>query len=361
MVHIIRMEKNTARAMIAAVLMLALMCALCRSDADAASAPSVSAKSAIVTSNGCALYEKSANIRLPMASTTKLMAAILAIENCPLDEQIEIKSEYCNVEGSSMYLRPGERRTVRELVMGLLLVSGNDAAQALACHISGDCARFAALMNAKAQKLGMTNTHFTNPHGLSDNAHYSTARDLACLMEYCMANQTFAEIDRMPSATVEGKLLVNHNRLLHSCPGCIGGKTGFTEAAGRCLVSCCERDGVRAVCVTLAAPNDWDDHMALYNWAFSHCVRRSITSEISFAVPVVSGERRWVRLVPETDVSVLLPPEKEITLTAELPWFEFAPVAAGQRDGKVTAFVDGMRIAEYYLVYGEDVAVHTQK
>lgn len=347
--------------MVAAVLMFAVMCALCRSDAEAQSAPAVSAKSAVVVTNGCVLYEKKPDLRLPMASTTKLMTAIIAIESCPLEEQIEIKGEQCNVEGSSMYLKPGERRTVRELVTGLLLVSGNDAAQVLACHISGDCARFAARMNEKARELGMTNTHFTNPHGLSDSGHYSTARDLARLMEYCMKDQTFAEIDRMSSATVDGKLLVNHNRLLRSCPGCIGGKTGFTEAAGRCLVSCCERDGARVVCVTLAAPDDWNDHAALYNWAYSYCARRSITDGLSFAVPVVSGERRWAYLVPEAEMTVLLPPEKEIMLTAELPWFEFAPVAAGQIDGSVTAFVDGEQIAEYYLVYSEDIAAQAPK
>lgn len=345
--------------MLAALLMLALMCALCRNDAEAQSAPSVSAKSAIVTANGWALYEKNADMRLPMASTTKLMTAILAIESCPMDEQIEIKREQCSVEGSSMGLKPGERRTVRELVTGLLLVSGNDAAQVLACHISGDCARFAALMNDKAQELGMTNTHFTNPHGLPESAHFSTARDLARLMEYCMDNAAFAALDRMPSAAVDGRLLVNHNRLLRSCPGCIGGKTGFTEAAGRCLVSCCERDGARTVCVTLSAPDDWNDHAALYNWAYACCVKHSITDELHFAVPVVSGERRWAYLVPETQVRLLLPPEKEIVLTAELPWFEFAPVSAGQRDGRVTAFVDGRQIAEYYLAYSEDVAART--
>lgn len=347
--------------MTAAMLILAVLCALCKSYAEAQSAPSVSAKSAIVTSNGCTLYEKNADVRLPMASTTKLMTAILALESCPLDEQIEIKSEQCGVEGSSMYLKPGERRTVRELVTGLLLVSGNDAAQVLACHISGDCARFAMLMNDKAQALGMTNTHFTNPHGLSESAHYSTARDLARLMEYCMNNAAFAEIDRMSSASVDGKLLVNHNRLLRICQGCIGGKTGYTEAAGRCLVSCCERDGARVVCVTLSAPDDWNDHTALYNWAYGCCAKRSITSNLRFAVPVVSGERRWAYLVPEKELLVLLPPEKEIVLTAELPWFEFAPVSAGQRDGRVTACVDGTQIAEYYLVYSDDVAAKTKE
>ena len=345
--------------MAAAVLMLAVLCALCKSDAEALSAPAVSAKSAIVTSGGCVLYEKNPNLRLPMASTTKIMTAIIAIESCPMDEQIEITREQCNVEGSSMYLKPGERRTVRELVTGLLLVSGNDAAQALACHISGDCARFAARMNEKARELGMTDTHFTNPHGLSDSGHYSTARDLARLMEYCMDNALFAELDGMPSASVGGTLLVNHNRLLRSYPGCVGGKTGFTEAAGRCLVSCCERDGARVVCVTLSAPDDWNDHAALCDWAYSYCAQRSITDGLSFAVPVVSGERRWAYLVPEKELSLLLPPEKEIRLTAELPWFEFAPVSAGQRDGRVTAFVDGERIAEYYLVYGEDIAAQT--
>lgn len=356
MVHIIKQNKRLIRIIAASLAVCAVLSAPAFAEGTSG-APKVSAQSAIVTSGGAVLYAKNPDLRLPMASTTKLMTAIIALENCALDDTVEIKSEYCNIEGSSMYLTPGETRTVRELLLGLLLVSGNDAASALAGFIAGDDAHFAALMNAKATELGMADTHYVNPHGLTDPAHYTTARDLARLMDYCMQNPLFAELDAMPQCTVDGKVLLNHNRLLQSCPGCIGGKTGYTEAAGRCLVSCCERGGARLVCVTLSAPDDWDDHCALYDWAYSTCDRHDLTDKLSFSVPVISGESRWAYLVPEKALIVLLPRGAEITLRAELPWFEFAPVNEGERGGKVTLGVDGRAIGEYYLVYKNTVSV----
>lgn len=355
MVHIIRVGKSLFRAFFAVAVFVALLCAGCPQRALAADAPFVSAQGAILTSNGVSLYAKNPDLRLPMASTTKLMTALIALEHCALDEQVEIKSEYCNVEGSLMYLSVGDTNTVEELVAGLLLVSGNDAALALAGHIAGDSAHFAALMNEKAQSLGMNDTHFVNPHGLTAQGHYTTARDLARLMEHCMQNAAFARLNAMKSFTVDDKLLLNHNRLLTLCNGCVGGKTGYTEAAGRCLVSCCERNGMRVVCVTLNDANDWQDHCTLYDWAYSCCVSRCVTDDISFAVPVVSGSVRWAYLVPEDSLYLLLPPEKELILRAELPWFEFAPVKSGARRGKVTVSVDGCDIAEYYLVYKDTV------
>lgn len=349
MVHIIRKIKRLFALFIA----LIPLCAALSAPAYAAAAPSVSAKSAIVMSNGYPVYEKDADTPLPIASTTKLMTAILVIENCALDERVDIKAEYCGIEGSSMYLAAGECYTVRELLLGLLLVSGNDAAVALACHAAGDCAAFAARMNDMAVRLGMDSTHFTNPHGLYDKAHYSTARDMARLMEYCMDNPAFAELDSAPSCDVGGKTLINHNRLLQACPGCIGGKTGFTEAAGRCLVSCCERDGARLVCVTLGAQDDWNDHMRLYSWAYSECSARSVTDGVQFAVPLIAGDRRWAYLVPEGDVSLFIPREAKVTLRAELPWFEFAPISAGVRRGRVYVSVDEWPVLDYYLVYKE--------
>lgn len=357
MVLIIKIIKRLT----AAALVPVLAAALCAGHAYALDQPAVSAKSAVVLCSGYTLFEKNADVKMPMASTTKLMTAIIAIESCPLDERVEIKPEYCNIEGSSMYLMPGESYSVKELVEGLLLVSGNDAATALACHVAGSTERFAALMNEKAARLGMSNTHFVNPHGLSENGHYSTARDMARLMEYCMEDPAFAEIDAMKNCTAGGRLLVNHNRLLDLCPGCVGGKTGFTEAAGRCLVSCCEREGTRLVCVTLSAPDDWNDHMGLYGWAYSRCTARSVTDGLKFSVPVISGESRWAYLAPEEDKSLFLPADMEIKLTAELPWFVFAPVEAGKKAGKVTVSVDGKCLAEYYLVYTDTVPLKRGK
>lgn len=359
MVHIITLIKKVFRAIASSFVVFTFLSASLNAHAEYA-VPTVSAKSAIITSSGAVLYEKNADLRLPMASTTKLMTAIIALEKCSLDDVVDIKSEYCNIEGSSMYLTPGEKCTVRELMAGLLLVSGNDAAAALAGHIAGDNVRFAALMNEKARALGMNDTHYVNPHGLNDESHYTTARDLARLMDYCMQNPSFAELDAAKQYAIGDKLLLNHNRLLDLCPGCIGGKTGYTESAGRCLVSCCERNGTRTVCVTLNAPNDWNDHYALYDWAYSACVNRCVTDSMSFSVPVISGDTRWAYLVPERELSVLLPRDAKIMLRAELPWFEFAPVHAGERGGKVTVSVDGETIAEYYLVYKNEVSVRSR-
>lgn len=357
MVLIIKIKRK----LIAAVLAALLFAALCpEAGAVESDRPDVSAKSAVVVCDGCTLYNKNADMRLPMASTTKLMTAIIALENCESEERVEIKGEQCNVEGSSMYLTPGETYTVRELVTGLMLVSGNDAALALAEHVAGSVQQFAALMNEKAVELGMNNTHFVNPHGLSDDTHYSSARDLARLMLYCMNNPVFAEITALKSCNIKGVTLVNHNRLLVSLPDCVGGKTGYTEAAGRCLVSCCERNGTRFVCVTLSAPNDWNDHAALYNWAYSRCAMRNVSNDLKFSVPVITGERRWAYLIPETEVELFLPTSVAIKLDAELPWFVFAPVEQGKKGGKVIVSVDGERVAEYHLIYLDAVAMKTK-
>ena len=317
--------------------------------------PTISAESACVLCGGRVLYEKAADRRLPMASTTKLMTAIVALERCGMHERVEITAEDCAVEGSSMYLRPGETLSVGQLLKGLLLVSGNDAAKALARHTAGSEEAFVALMNRKAAQLGLCGTHFVNPHGLSDPQHYSTARDLARLMEYCLQNQSFAEIIALRSASVKGETLVTHNKLLSSYPGCTGGKTGFTEAAGRCLVSSCRRDGMALVCVTLAAPDDWNDHTKLYDLAFSEFEMRDVTTGIRFPVPLVSEGGDQTYAVPETAYSVPVEKTADVTLRASLPWFAIAPVRPGEKAGKVSVSVDGERIGEYDLTYSESV------
>lgn len=317
--------------------------------------PSVSARCAVLSCGGRLIYAKNAHERMPMASTTKLMTALVVLENCALDETVEVKAESCGLEGSSMYLRPGRDKTVEELLTGLLLVSGNDAASALACHVSGSEAGFAKLMNQKAAEIGMRNTSFVNPHGLPDPAHYSTAADLALLMERCMENADFARINAMQSRCVDGSVLVNHNRLLSSCPGCTGGKTGYTMSAGRCLVSACERGGGRLICVTLSAPDDWNDHMKLYDWGYSVCEKRSVSAAARFTVPVIAGEKAEALVLPDRDHFVFAPKTAEISCRAELPWFVFAPVKAGERAGKVRVYVDGEAAGEYYLIYSESV------
>lgn len=308
----------------------------------------------MVHESGRVVYSKNADQKSLIASTTKIMTAILAIENCRMQDEVLIEDEYCRCEGSSMYLKAGDEYTVEELLKGLLLVSGNDAALALACHTSGSVSEFVKLMNHKASELGMKNTHFENPHGLDGSKHYSTAADMAALMLYCMQNPVFREITSIRSTVIGEQTLINHNRLLRLCKGCIGGKTGYTEAAGRCLVSCCERDDCMYVCVSLNAPDDWNDHIKLYNWAYSRYRERDAAENISFEVPVISGKEKNVR-VEAQKCTVLLPKDAVISVRAELPFFEFAPIEAGESAGWAQVYYNGEKIAETELYYRDSV------
>ena len=237
------------------------------------SAPYISAKGAIVTCGDEVLYEKNADEKLPMASTTKIMTCIIALEMCDPDEVVTVTYPSSIVEGTSLYLKEGDTITVRDLIYAAMLRSANDAASALARHISWNEAEFSYLMNEKAAKLGLTSTHFDNPHGLPSDAHYTSARDLARLAEYAMNNEEFRKIASTGKYTVtvsgRARIVINHNKLLSAYPGADGVKTGYTKNAGRCLVSSAERDGVRLICVTLSDPDDWSDHKALLDYGFS--------------------------------------------------------------------------------------------
>ena len=217
--------------------------------------------------SGEVLYEKDAARRMRIASTTKIMTALVVLEHARLTDTITVTGDHM-VEGSSMYLKPGEVVTVEELLYGLMLCSGNDAALALA-DCCGGLETFVAAMNDKAAALGMTDTSFANPNGLDDENHYSTARDMAVLAAYAAQDPTFRRICSTRTATVGGRTMTNHNKLLSQVEGCIGMKTGYTRAAGRTLVSCAEREGRRLVAVTLCDGNDWADHKALYEMGFA--------------------------------------------------------------------------------------------
>lgn len=343
---------------IAALAAAALLLSASPAGAAGADYPGTSADCAVVMhSGGRCVYEKNADRRALIASTTKLMTALVTLENAELEESVEIKREYCEPEGSSMYLRPGETRTVRELLLGLLLVSGNDAALALAGHVSGGEEEFVALMNRRARELRMTGTSFANPHGLDAKGHYSTARDMATLMLACMEDARFRELCGTKSCRLGEDTLQNHNRLLWSCPGCTAGKTGYTMAAGRCLVSCCEREGTLFVCVTLSDPDDWNDHQRLYDWAFSRYSVRELCRGLSFDVPVVSGSAATVSVVPAEELRELLPKSAEISVVAEMPKFIFAPVKMGETAGQIWFIMKGEKIAGCRLVYAGDVAL----
>ena len=228
----------------------------------------VSAAAAVLmdADSGRLLYDKNGEKRMLIASTTKLMTALVALEQGGLQQEITVTGGHM-AEGSSMYLRPGEKLTLEELLYGLLLSSGNDAALAVT-ECMGGAVPFVARMNEKAAELGMENTHFANPNGLDDEAHYSTAEDMAKLAAAAMDDPVLRRVASTRTARIGGRTLTNHNKLLSRVEGCVGLKTGYTKAAGRTLVSCAERDGVRLVAVTLQDGDDWNDHASLYEQGF---------------------------------------------------------------------------------------------
>lgn len=233
-----------------------------------AEALEVSATAAVLmdADMGQVLYEKNGDRQMLIASTTKIMTALVVLEHAAPDDVITVTPNHM-AEGSSMYLKAGETVRVEELLYGLLLCSGNDAALALT-ECAGGLTPFVALMNEKAAALGMAHTSFANPNGLDADGHYSTARDMAVLAAAAVENPTFRRICSSRSVTIGQRTMENHNRLLRQVEGCVGLKTGYTRAAGRTLVSCTERDGCRLVAVTLQDGNDWADHAALYDYGF---------------------------------------------------------------------------------------------
>ena len=324
-----------------------LLCCALFSGSPALAISADTAQSAILlhADTGQVLYEKDADTPALIASTTKVMTALVVLEHCGLEESVEIRPEYTGIEGSSMYLAAGQSYTVKQLLYGLLLVSGNDAAVALACYTAGSTERFAEMMNEKAARLGLENTHFENPHGLDGQAHYSTARDLAVIMRAAMDNADFADICGTKAVTVGRLTFVNHNKLLWRYQGCIGGKTGYTMAAGRSLVTCAERDGMRLICVTLSDPDDWNTHTRLYDWAFENYCYESIQPvQSEWQVPLISGMTDTVKVGCVGPVQILKHRESKYSLHFELPGFVYAPIAQGEALGRMSVLVDGAAV-----------------
>lgn len=217
-----------------------------------------SAEIAMELRTGTVLRESNADIKLPMASTTKIMTAIIVVEDCKLDEVFTVPDAAVGVEGSSIYLKKGEEINVIDLLYGLMLRSGNDAATALAIHHSGSVEKFVEVMNGRAEKIGAKNTHFKNPSGLPDDEHYTTARDLCEIARYAMQNETFKEIVSTKSYKGIYRSYANKNKMLYNYEGANGVKTGYTVKAGRCLVTSAERDGMDVVCVVLNCPDMYE-------------------------------------------------------------------------------------------------------
>lgn len=325
----------------------------------------VSAESAVLTEaeSGEIIYEKNAHKRRGMASTTKIMTAICALENIDAGTVVTVPREAAGIEGSSVYLREGEKITVENLLYALMLQSANDAAAAIAIAVSGSIEAFAELMNAKAAELGMRDTHFENPHGLDGEAHYTTAYELAKIAAYALQNETFARIVSTVKHTIPAtesspaRTLVNHNRLLREHGDVIGVKTGFTKKCGRTLVSAAKRDGVTLICVTLCDGDDWRDHRAMLDYGFELYESKTLLREreLTFSLPVVGGERAEVKCENREALSVTLRKNcGEISTKTELPRFIYAGAKKGDAIGCVRFFADGREIGSCKLYLAED-------
>ena len=304
---------------------------------------------------GDVLWESDADTPRNIASVTKLVTALVVTRYCDPEETVTVADAAAGVEGSSIDLEAGERYTVRTLLYGLLLESGNDAAEALAIHVSGSDEAFSLEMNAVAAELGSSGSSFRNPHGLTQEGHYSTARDLARIMAAVLEDPLLSEILAARSYSGEGKTFLNHNRLLDLYEYTTGGKTGYTEAAGRTLVTSAEKDGIRLICVTLDDSDDWEDHAALYEAGFSrYRIVEVIPAGAVWEVPVISGTRDTARVAAQT-LSVALLDDQSVSAQACLPGFVYAGVEAGEDAGYLSIAVDGRERTQIPLRFAETV------
>ncbi len=337
-------------------MMMCCMLLTMMSQSVTAQAVGDSAKAAVVidAASGAVIYSSNAQQKLPMASTTKIMSALIALESGDLDKPFTVDSEAIKVEGSSMGLVEGDTVTMRALVCGMLLPSGNDAANAAAVRISGSVDAFVEKMNERAAQLGLENTHFVTPSGLDDDTdeHYSTALDMAKLTAAALENKDFADICSKKYIKLSfgdppyERWLTNTNKLLDRCEGVIGVKTGFTDKAKRCLVSACERDGSVLICVTLNDPDDWNDHEKLYDYAFAQmqsCLMPE--SGRTFDISVQGGGESTVSAAADR-AQVKLPADSLSHVTAKIciKPFVYAPIKRGEEVGFVDYYYDGKPI-----------------
>lgn len=327
----------------------------------------VSAQSAVLidADSGRVYYEKNAAKVLPMASTTKIMTALVVLESgMNLDEYFVVDPSAIMVEGSSMGLQKGDKVTLRTLCYGMLLASGNDAANAAAVKVGKSIEGFCTMMNERAKQMGLENTSFATPSGLDDENHHTTAKELATVAYHALKNEDFRNICKCVSASVEygnppyKRTLYNHNKLLRSYEGTIGVKTGFTKKSGRCLVSAAERNGVELICVTLNAPSDWNDHRKLYDDAFG-CLAQLELEEQSpdYTLKVTGGEVTSVKLTLScTPTATLTEGElSQVQKTVTIAPFEYAPIECGEVLGEVVYTLGDTELCRADLVAADSV------
>jgi len=320
----------------------------------------ISAQAAVVieAASRKIIWSKNTDKILPMASTTKIMTALLTLRQQNLDEYFIVDTTAITVEGSSMGLRIGDQASLRTLAVGMLTVSGNDAANAAAVRISGSVKEFVELMNKTAAEIGMKNTSFVTPSGLDAKEHYSTAYDMALLEAEALKNPDFKAIcsSKSNEATYGNppyrRLLMNNNRMLRSYDGAVGVKTGFTKKSGRCLVSAAERNGITIICVTLNAPGDWADHTALLDMGFSSVEMLSFTpAHIEYDIPV-AGTADKISVIPSgsAGVACLKGDQSAIITKVNLPSFVYAPIHAGDTLGNIEYIYNDYVVGKVSLI-----------
>ncbi len=301
---------------------------------------------------GAILAEKNADVPSLVASTTKIMTALVIVRHCNLDRRVHIPAEASGVEGSSMYLKAGEELTLRELLYGMMLHSGNDAALALALCSAGSAARFVDWMNDTAQRLELHNTHFANPNGLDDENNYSTARDLAFLTREALQEPAFLQIVSTKSIRIGERCLTNHNRLLWSLEGAIGVKTGFTRAAGRILVSAAERGGRKLIAVTIRDSNDWQDHATLYSYGFSLYKQRTVLEKGQSTAEIELADGTQAVLIAERAFSCSLREDEAVEVHVTYPRCAFCTGVPGTPAGFAGIWIGDTCLGTIPLLWG---------
>lgn len=326
----------------------------------------ISAESAVLycADNKKVYFSKNENKRVRPASTTKIMTALLTLEYAARNNKAVEFTEKMMSEGSSMYLEPGEVLTLRDLAVGILLCSGNDAANAAAISISGSKEKFAALMTKRARKIGMNNTNFVTVNGLDDDNHYTTAYDMALLMAEALKNQDFKSITARKTDTVkfikpDNKITSysNHNRLLSTYEYCIGGKTGYTMSAGRCLVSAAVKDGLTLIAVTMNDKRDWADHTAMYNYGFENYRMKELDDNNFFLdVDTVGGEKTKTTVGGVGNSRFVLKPSdyNKVKRTILMDNFLYAPLKENSEVGEIIYTLNGKRIARHSITVVEN-------
>ncbi len=333
------------------------------------SALGTSAKGAVVLNGdtGEILWETNCEKRLPMASTTKIMTGLLLCENGGLDREITVKDEMVRVEGTSMGLLAGDRVTLHDLLYGLMLSSGNDAANVIAYTLGGSVNGFVKLMNQKAEELGLKNTHFDTPSGLDGETHYTSAYDLASLARYALNNEEFAKAVSSKSAVLNygnppyRRTLTNHNKMLKIFEGAIGVKTGFTKKSGRCLVSAAKRDGEYVIAVTLSDPNDWKDHTAMLEYGFEKIsITQAEPEKSEYSLPVIGSDTKSIDIKIEPQEFSISGDEK-ITCQVKLPSFVYAPLKPDEKIGSISYKSGDKTVKEVDILAGAYIKSSEQK